>query len=89
MNKKDLNYLLKENSIDDNGKLGFITSNNYFTSFSGESLRNYFQINKAIYKIIDFNHLFKIICTFQYQFGLTRLDFLSSFKNNFTFQYLF
>lgn len=37
------------------GKLGYITPNNYFTSLSGEPLREFFAINKSIEKIIDFN----------------------------------
>jgi len=36
------------------GKLGYITPNNYFTSLSGESLRQYFHHNKCISHIIDF-----------------------------------
>jgi adenine-specific DNA-methyltransferase len=39
-----------------NGKLGYITPNNYFTSLSGESLRKYFQKQKCVSRIIDFNH---------------------------------
>lgn len=38
-----------------NGKLGYITPNNYFTSLSGECLRGFFQSSRCIYKIIDFN----------------------------------
>lgn len=37
------------------GKLGYITPNNYFTSLSGECLRAYFQREKCISDIIDFN----------------------------------
>lgn len=37
------------------GVLGYITPNNYFTSLSGESLRSYFQSNKCISRIVDFN----------------------------------
>lgn len=37
------------------GKLGYITPNNYFTSLSGECLRTYFQREKCISEIIDFN----------------------------------
>ena len=39
-----------------NGKLGFISPNNYFTSLSGESLRRYFQHQKCVTRIIDFSH---------------------------------
>ena len=38
-----------------NGKLGYITPNNYFTSLSGESLRAFFRQERSIYRIIDFN----------------------------------
>lgn len=38
----------------ENGKLGYITPNNYFTSLAGESLRNFFQAKKCVNKIIDF-----------------------------------
>lgn len=39
-----------------NGKLGYITPNNYFTSLAGLSLRKYFLQNKCITKILDFRH---------------------------------
>ncbi len=42
--------------LSENGKLGYITPNNYFTSLAGESLRKYFQDHKCGTKIIDFNH---------------------------------
>lgn len=38
-----------------NGKLGYITPNNYFTSLSGESLRAFFRQERSIYRIVDFN----------------------------------
>lgn len=38
-----------------NGRLGYITPNNYFTSLSGEPLRAFFQSKQCIYSIIDFN----------------------------------
>ena len=38
-----------------NGKLGYITPNNYFTSLAGESLRKFFQQKKCVSRIIDFN----------------------------------
>lgn len=48
----ELGYkLLKEN-----GKLGFITPNNYFTSLAGESLRRYFQHQQCVKRIVDFSH---------------------------------
>ncbi|GAB6010631.1 HsdM family class I SAM-dependent methyltransferase [Viscerimonas tarda] len=39
-----------------NGKLGYITPNNFFTSLSGESIRKYFQQKKCVSRIIDFSH---------------------------------
>lgn len=42
--------------LSDTGKLGYITPNNYFTSLAGESLRRFFQIQKCVERIIDFNH---------------------------------
>jgi len=48
----ELGYLL----LKENGKLGYITPNNYFTSLAGESLRKFIKSEKCIYKIIDFNH---------------------------------
>ena len=39
-----------------NGKLGYITPNNYFTSLAGESLRRYFQNKKCVTRIVDFSH---------------------------------
>lgn len=44
-------YLLKEN-----GRLGYITPNNYFTSLAGKNLRTFFIQNKCIYRIVDFSH---------------------------------
>lgn len=38
------------------GKLGYITPNNYFTSLSGEALRKYFHKEKCVTRIIDFSH---------------------------------
>lgn len=42
------------NILKDNGKLGYITPNNYFTSLSGEPLRKFFQANRSINQIVDF-----------------------------------
>lgn len=39
-----------------NGKLGYITPNNYFTSLSALSLRQYFLRNKCVTRIVDFRH---------------------------------
>lgn len=41
--------------LNESGRLGYITPNNYFTSLSGEPLRQFFQNNKSIYQIIDFD----------------------------------
>lgn len=41
--------------LSENGKLGYITPNNYFTSLSGEPLRLFFQQNRSIYQIVDFD----------------------------------
>ena len=38
-----------------NGKLGYITPNNYFTSLAGERLRNFFTQKQCVTRIIDFN----------------------------------
>lgn len=46
----EIGYKLLKN----NGKLGYITPNNYFTSLAGESLRQYFHKKKCITHIIDF-----------------------------------
>ena len=42
--------------LNENGMLGYITPNNYFTSLAGESLRMYFHNQKCIKRIVDFNH---------------------------------
>ncbi len=39
------------------GKLGYITPNNYFTSLAGKDLRKFLQEKRLIERIIDFNHL--------------------------------
>lgn len=39
-----------------NGKLGYITPNNYFTSLAGLSLRQYFLQTQCVTRIIDFRH---------------------------------
>lgn len=49
-------FELGYNLLKPNGKLGYITPNNYFTSLSGESLRKYFHQKKCLAKIIDFSH---------------------------------
>lgn len=59
-----------------NGRLGYITPNNYFTSLSGEPLRMFFQNKNCIYKIVDFN------CTkvFDVQ-TYTAITFLNKHRN--------
>ena len=43
--------------LSDNGFLGYIVPNNYFTSLSGEKLREYLHLSKKIIRIVNFNHL--------------------------------
>ncbi|MBP7496340.1 MAG: N-6 DNA methylase [Bacteroidales bacterium] len=62
--------------LTDDGRLGYITPNNYFTSLSGESLRSYFQSKKCVIKIIDFSHK-KVFDAQTY----TALTFLNNKKN--------
>lgn len=59
------------------GKLGFITPNNYFTSLAGEPLRKFFQQKKCVTDIIDFNHK-KIFDAQTY----TALTFLKKAESN-------
>lgn len=47
-------FELGYNLLVDNGKLGYITPNNYFTSIAGESLRNFFHTKRCINRIMDF-----------------------------------
>lgn len=42
--------------LNDNGRLGFITPNNFFTSLSAEPLRKFFGRERSVSKIIDFSH---------------------------------
>lgn len=71
-------FELSYNLLNENGKIGFITPNNYFTSLAGESLREYFMNNKSIYEIIDFNSK-KVFDAQTY----TAITFLSKSKNEF------
>ena len=43
--------------LNDNGILGYITPNNYFTSLAGIHLREFLAQNKYLCKIVDFNHI--------------------------------
>jgi type I restriction-modification system DNA methylase subunit len=45
------------NLLNQKGRLGYITPNNYFTSLSGINLRSYLSQRAGITKIINFNHL--------------------------------
>ena len=70
----ELGYdLLKEN-----GQLGYITPNNYFTSLAGESLRNFLIHKKCLSKIIDFNSK-KVFDVQTY----TAISFFRKCKNDF------
>lgn len=67
--------------LSDEGKLGYITPNNYFTSLSGEPLRRFFQNNKSIFQIVDFDAI-KVFDVQTY----TAITFLNK-KNNSNIQY--
>jgi tRNA1(Val) A37 N6-methylase TrmN6 len=70
----ELGYdLLKEN-----GQLGYITPNNYFTSLAGETLRTFLINKKCLSKIIDFNSK-KVFDVQTY----TAISFLRKNKNDF------
>lgn len=49
-------FELGHNILTQNGKLGYITPNNYFTSLAGLSLRQYFSHKKCLTRIVDFRH---------------------------------
>jgi len=66
-------YLLKED-----GQLGYITPNNYFTSLAGETLRTFLINKKCLSKIIDFNSK-KVFDVQTY----TAISFLRKSKNDF------
>lgn len=66
------------NLLTKDGRLGYITPNNYFTSLAGESLRSYFEKLKCVYKIVDFN----ATKVFEVQ-TYTAISFLSKSKNDF------
>jgi len=42
--------------MDEEGKIGYITPNSYFTSHAGKNLRRFLQVNKYIEEIVDFDH---------------------------------
>lgn len=70
-------FELGYNLLNQKGKLGYITPNNYFTSLSGKPLREFFEINNSIEKIIDFNSK-KVFDVLTY----TCLTFLSKIKQD-------
>ena len=43
--------------LNNSGKLGYICSNSFFTSFAGKNLRKWLQKNRYVQKILDFKHL--------------------------------
>ncbi len=49
-------FELGHNILSQNGRLGYITPNNYFTSLAGLSLRQYFSHKKCLTRIVDFRH---------------------------------
>jgi adenine-specific DNA-methyltransferase len=59
------------------GKLGYITPNNYFTSLAGEALRKYFHLQKCVTRIVDFSHK-KVFDAQTY----TAITFLNKKKND-------
>ena len=64
--------------LTEEGKLGYITPNNYFTSLSGEPLRHFFQMNKTVCQIVDFDAT-KVFDVQTY----TAITFLNKKKNEF------
>jgi len=69
----ELGYKLLKND----GKLGFITPNNYFTSLAGEPLRKFFALNQCVTRIVDFSHR-KVFDAQTY----TAITFLSKQRNS-------
>jgi tRNA1(Val) A37 N6-methylase TrmN6 len=70
-------FELGYNLLNQNGKMGYITPNNFFTSLAGQPLRDFFKNSKAIYKIIDFKDV-KIFDAQTY----TALTFINKKKND-------
>jgi len=69
-------FELGYNLLTQQGKMGYITPNNFFTSLAGEPLREFFHKNKSIYKIIDFKEV-KIFDAQTY----TALTFINKNRN--------
>lgn len=63
--------------LDTNGRLGYITPNNYFTSLAGRNLRAFFARNKCVNRIVDFSHK-KVFDAQTY----TAITFLNKKKND-------
>jgi len=42
--------------LSEEGKMGYITPNSYFTTYAGKNLRIFLQLNKYIEEIVDFDH---------------------------------
>ncbi|GAI97012.1 unnamed protein product, partial [marine sediment metagenome] len=74
-------FELGYNLLSNEGKLGYITPNNYFTSLAGISLRDYFHTKKCVTEIIDFNHK-KVFDVLSY----TAITFINR-KRNFVILY--
>jgi adenine-specific DNA-methyltransferase len=71
--------------ISENGSLGYIVPNNYFTSLAGLKLRQYLHDKKKIRRIINFNHL-KL---FQNASTYTCITLISNSYNKDTFEYCY
>jgi len=71
-------FELGYNLLKENGQLGYITPNNYFTSLAGEALRAFLVNKKCLSKIIDFNSK-KVFDVQTY----TAITFLKKTKNDF------
>jgi len=63
--------------LNTNGRLGYITPNNYFTSLAGKNLRAFFVENKCVNRIVDFSH--KRVFDAQ---TYTAITFLNKKENN-------
>ena len=71
-------FELGYNLLTENGQLGYITPNNYFTSLAGETLRSFLLYHKCLNKIIDFNSK-KVFDVQTY----TAISFLKKSNNDF------
>ena len=71
-------FELGYNLLNQNGKMGYITPNNFFTSLAGQPLREFFKKTKSIYKIVDFKDI-KIFDAQTY----TSLTFINKNKNEY------